>query len=299
MDFIGQHRIVDFFDNAIKNGRLAHAYCLVGLDGVGKRTLAELVAGQLLNVPTDKLGTQPDYFLLKRESDAKTGKLKKEISIAQTRDLVARLQNKAWLGGYRVVVIDEAETMNEESGNALLKLLEEPGGQTVFFLLVTDEEKILLTVRSRCQLIQMSPVPEKEMHQALVSAGYNADEVQATVSMSWGRPGRALNYLRDETIRQNYIEESQRWKNLQGQPFYQKIKISDDLFGDKTDHIRTRDNLASILDLWIMQWRAELREGRDNGPAVCDIIETLAEAKNYLTQNIHPRLLVERAFLKF
>lgn len=134
MNFIGQHKIVKFFDNAIKNGHLSHCYCFVGPDGIGKKTLAKKLSAELLKVAEDKLATHPDFIYLERETDEKTGKLKKNISIEQARNLRSRLRSKSWLDGYRAVIIDETELLNEESSNALLKLLEEPSEQNIFFL---------------------------------------------------------------------------------------------------------------------------------------------------------------------
>ena len=98
---------------------------------MGKRKIAQFVASQLLGVSEDKLTTHPDYYYLARLSDEKLASLK-DISIGQAREMRGRLQNRSWLGGYQITIIDEAELLNEESGNALLKILEEPGERNVF-----------------------------------------------------------------------------------------------------------------------------------------------------------------------
>ena len=136
---IGHAKILEFFENALKSGSLSHAYCFVGQGQVGKRTLAKILAAKILKTDLSKLSCHPDFYYLERIEDEKTGKLKKEISIAQARYLKTHLIGKSWSGGYKVVIVDEAELLNEESSNALLKTLEEPKAKTIFFLLTENE----------------------------------------------------------------------------------------------------------------------------------------------------------------
>jgi len=320
MNFIGQQKIVDFFDNSIKNGRLAHAYCFVGPDEIGKRALAKQVSAVLLGIDENKLASHPDYYYLERIEDEKTGKLKKEISIAQARDLKTRLRGKSWSGGYQAVIIDEAELLNEESSNALLKILEEPGSQCIFFLLTTNDQALLPTIRSRCQMIYFSLTSKEDICGGLIKLGYGSEEANTAAALSWGRPGRAIKFLQDSDLQNEYYKEIARWEGMIDQPFYIKLKKVDDLFGNKTDHtdhIRERDNLQKILDLWLMLWRDVLLlkfNGRSgifgetinlagannlSVEKICDILESIREAKIFLRQNIHPRLLLEQILLKF
>ena len=129
MEIIGHSKIISFFETAIAKNKLAQSYCFAGRDQVGKKTIAHHLAAKILNIQENKLDTYPDFYYLSRQIDEKTGKLKKEISIAQARQIKDRLGSKAWFGGYQVIIIDEAELLNEESGNALLKLLEEAGAK--------------------------------------------------------------------------------------------------------------------------------------------------------------------------
>ena len=156
-----------YFLEALHAGSLAHAYILVGPDGVGKRTLAMEVAAELMQVPVEKVTVNPNFLYVRRLEDEKTGKLKKELSVAQARELRARLAGSAWGSGYRVVVIDEVELLNAEAANALLKLLEEPPKDTVFFLLTNNDVQLLPTIISRGVRIVLAPLGDSELGAAL------------------------------------------------------------------------------------------------------------------------------------
>ena len=96
---IGHRQIVDFFEKAAAGDRLGHAYGFVGVSGLGKRFMADNISAKLLKTELHKLAVHPDYILVERSEDEKTGKLKKNITIEQARDLRSRLQTTSWSGG--------------------------------------------------------------------------------------------------------------------------------------------------------------------------------------------------------
>ena len=135
------------------------------------------------------------------------------------------LQNRSWLGGYQITIIDEAELLNEESGNALLKILEEPGERNVFFLLTEDDASLLSTVRSRCQLFYLPLVAVEEIFNELKKLGHDENIARASAAIAWGRPGRAIGFAESPEERENYLKEVARWEKTLDEPFYLKIKI--------------------------------------------------------------------------
>lgn len=286
-----------FFEKAIADKRLAQNYCLSGPSQVGKRTIAKWVASQLLVVPEDKLAQHPDFYYLERTVDLETGKLRKDFLIEQARDLKSRLQNRSWLGGYQVMIVDEAELLNKASGNALLKSLEEPPEKTVIFLLTENEAALLPTVRSRCQVISCGVVTDESLTKGLQASGHSQTEIESVVSLAWGRPGRAKYFLENPEALQNVQDEIARWQKLQGKAFYEQIKLIEDAFGDPDDATRGREKLADILDVWMMQSRGVLV--RENSPSLVTTIDYLAEARQLLRQNVHPKLIMEQAVLRF
>ena len=88
----------------------------------------------------------------------KTNSRKSVISVSQIRELQEKINKRAFLNSYKIVIIPEAECLNQESGNALLKTLEEPTAKTVIILIATSKENVLPTIISRCQKFKFLPV---------------------------------------------------------------------------------------------------------------------------------------------
>jgi DNA polymerase-3 subunit delta' len=92
-----------------------------------------------------------------------------EIRVTDAQEIVKSLSLKAYEGGYKITIIWMADKMNIEASNKLLKLLEEPSDKTLFILISDNEEAIIQTIRSRCQVLNFNALPEKIIEDALVS----------------------------------------------------------------------------------------------------------------------------------
>lgn len=150
-------------------GRLPHALLLCGHQGMGKHAFARSLAQVLLCLqPVGGLAcghckscellsssTHPDLVHLCPEESGKA------IKVDQVRDLTHFLHSTAQQGGYRVVIVDPAESMNVNAANALLKSLEEPGQRTLIMLISHQPGQLMPTIRSRCQRIDF-PAPKHE-----------------------------------------------------------------------------------------------------------------------------------------
>ncbi len=319
MPIIGHAKIISFFDKVIANRALSQSYCFVGSDGVGKKTTARYLAAQILKISgeqsrrlgrdpdfTSGLDTHPDFYYISRQIDEKTEKIKKDIGIAQARQIKEKLGRKSWFGGYQVIIIDEAELLNEESANALLKSLEEAGGQRVFFLLTSDDNELLPTIRSRCQMFYFSSVDAKEIEAGLVKLGYATALAAEVAPLSWGRPGRGVMLAMEDDLRHNFNAEIERWQKIEGAPFYKKIKAVEDLLDDKKDSVRVSEKLNQAIETWTVLWRDKILDKivsreENNGPSLLQmagLIDNFKKAQILLAQNINPRLVVEQILLK-
>ena len=102
-----------------------------------------------------------------------------QIGVDEAHDIVKSLTLKAYEGGFKVMLIWMAEKMNTQAANKLLKLIEEPPNKTVFILIAEDEESIINTIRSRCQILHFPPLAEQDIKTALVK-NYGITDAAAT-----------------------------------------------------------------------------------------------------------------------
>ncbi|MCJ7468472.1 MAG: DNA polymerase III subunit delta' [Maribacter sp.] len=118
-----------------------------------------------------------------------------QIGVDEAQDIVKKLSLKAYEGGYKVMIIWMAEKMNTAASNKLLKLLEEPPNKTVFLLLAQDEEQMLQTIRSRCQILQFPPLAEDAITEALVEKGISRKEALRLAHEADGNFNKALEMM--------------------------------------------------------------------------------------------------------
>ncbi len=300
MDIVGHKDILTFFEKATAAGKLHHAYLFVGRAELGKRTVAEYIAKQQFGEVTKSLETNPDFFLLKRGVDDKTGKTQKNISIEQVHELRHFLQGKPFLHKKKVAIIDDAELLSRGAMNALLKTLEEPRGDAMISLIATNEHVLLETIRSRCQTIYFHPVASAEIEAYMLSHDIDSRLAAEMALHATGLPGRAIAWSTDADSYEWYTKEIVRCEKLLGKPFHAQLALVEDLFGKKDDHIATRATLVRVLSIWQQVFRNTYTQETSATSARYDIVQTyeaIEQAKKGLTQNVHPRMLIEHILL--
>ena len=163
---VSNEKIRENVENFIKLGHFPHAILIEGEAGLGKRTLCSYIAaaalcqgegnapcGQCKSCKTFAAGTHPDYSVTALQDK------KKSITVAQIRQAREDAFIKPQSSKRRVMVIEQAHTLNEQSQNALLKILEEPPGNVVFILLAENKSALLTTVLSRCVTLSLVAPP--------------------------------------------------------------------------------------------------------------------------------------------
>lgn len=296
---VGHKHILNFFDKVREQGSLSHAYCFTGPQHVGKRTVAQYLASSILGIPQEKLYTSMDYTFVGREINEKTGKLRKDISIDQIRKLISHLASKSFYkDGYKIAVVDHAELLSISASNALLKTLEEPKEKMIIFLITPDENALLSTIQSRCQMIHFSLVPDTMLHE--YSEKNNVDEKRQLqmIQHAYGMPGKMISWITDPESFQTYLTEYARFENLIGKNFYEKLQAVEELFGDKTDHIAAREHLQDILNMWRIGLHQKIFDNDVSHISIIHVEKRIKNAQEMLAKNIHPRLLVEQILLE-
>lgn len=199
----GNGRINNAVCSAVKENRLPHAILIEGDKGTGRHTLARFIAvsavcsadagkpcGMCGSCRLAKAGTHPDIYYTAPEDG------KKNISVAQIRSLRNEAYVKPHIADCRVFVIDMADTMNEQSQNALLKVLEEPPGNTYFLLIAESKASLLDTIISRCTVLSLAVPEYSEAEEYILKThNYKEQQVKEAVSQFGGNIGRALEAL--------------------------------------------------------------------------------------------------------
>ena len=213
----GHRKILELLTRVVHTKRLAHAYVFSGLEGIGKRLTALALAKNLLCssgggkscgtcsacIQVDR-GSHPDLMIIEPEKGV--------ITIDSIRNLKRELSRKSFSGGYKVCLIDDAEKMNLQAENALLKTLEEPTPDTVIILITGKPYRLLPTVLSRCQHLKFQPLALFDASELIMAgvAGVERDDSLLMASLTGGSPGKAftlkmgqLKGLRDSWINQS------------------------------------------------------------------------------------------------
>lgn len=218
----GHDRVFERFRSTLARGRLASTFLFVGPPGVGKKRVAlhiaqsllcETYAGRQLEVcghcPDCQMvqaGTHPDLFVIAKPADRAEIPVELFIGDREHRmqaGLCHDISLKPFRGGRRIAIIDDADHLNEEGANCLLKTLEEPPPRSVLILIGTSEQKQLPTIRSRCQVVRFEPLATELVARLLVARGVvdSPDAARSLAELSGGSVQRGAD-LADDDLRE-------------------------------------------------------------------------------------------------
>lgn len=196
---VGHDKQLAQFDKAFASGKPHHAWLLSGTEGIGKATLAYLLAKQVLgHAGWIESRAHPDLFVLERHlTDSKPRKLRAEISVEDARGLAAFMARTA--SAWRVVIVDAADDLNQESANAILKLVEEPPSKTLIFLISHQPGRLLRTLKSRCLRLPVQDLSSDQVQSIInglpLDEKPNSEEIDRAIGQSGGSVGHALALL--------------------------------------------------------------------------------------------------------
>ena len=203
---------------ALRAGRMHHAWLITGPEGIGKATLAYRFARRLLagmpegdTLALDPMhpvfrrvaaGSHADLLTVERAYDEKRKRMRTQIAVDDVRRISNFMSLTPAEGGWRVVVVDGAEELNQTSANALLKVLEEPPPRAVLLLVCTAPGRLLPTIRSRCRRLRLEPLGHEAMERLLAIhlPDLAENERGRLATVAEGSPGRALMLAEEEGL---------------------------------------------------------------------------------------------------
>ncbi len=323
-NMLGHANIINYLQKLIRTRNFLNTYLFAGAEDVGKKTIARYFVQSIFckdeeSIPCNKCsdcleiknGTHPDLIQVSLEDN------KKNISIDQIRDFREKFSLTPMRSEFKIGIINDADRLNQESSNALLKIIEEPPKNSFVILIAQDIDKILPTIKSRSQNILFSGVKQKEIYDYLINNGADKNLAIELSKFSGGAPGVAMAYLK------NPKEWEKRKQDLK-----QTIEIIDSSINDKfkwveniVDKSRTQDSY-NVLSKILVDF---MRIGRDIcvlktdehaeliHPFLQDEIRGISEkykterllefynfannSRNIIFDNVNPKLIFENLLL--
>jgi DNA polymerase-3 subunit delta' len=316
---LGHDSVVARFRRALERGRLASTYLLVGPRGIGKHSLALRLAQAFLCQarPVERLDpcgecdsclqvaarTHPDLLLIAKPADKSFIPLSLLVGDDQHRmreGLCHDIAMRAFSGGRKVAVIDDADDLNEEGANALLKTLEEPPPGSVLLLVGTTADKQLPTIRSRSQIIRFRGLDADMIAELLLAQEVVADaaEAQRLAELSEGSLSRAVELADEElwTFRDQFLAQLAR-VDQSSVALAREVNEFVDAAGKDAPSRRRR--LRQIIRLAIDFHRGQLRAATEGvvDPDACQrlasIVERSLEGLAQVDRNAHQATLID------
>lgn len=308
-EIFGQEKALSFLKKILKTKNLAHAYLFVGPESIGKTAIAEWFIKQLVG---EQGFSHPDVFVLERLVDEKTGKEKRVLTVDQVRSLRASLSLSSFLGGYKVAFIKEADKLNAEAANALLKILEEPPEKTIFLLRASFTEQLPATIVSRCQVLRFALVSSSEIEDKFRQKNFSAQQVHFFALYALGRPGRVFSLIKSPEKQELFEQEAKNFLSLWNSPVYKRLSLvsawlpknEQNRQGRALDLLEQwewmmRDLLLSSLGLTENRFYDLSKEKQTNTPfAWVSALTCLQKARASLLQNGNPVLCLQEVVLK-
>lgn len=314
-DIFSQDSAVQVLQRAWRAGRMPHGLLFAGPTGVGKATTARALAAlHLCRNPQDckpcgtclacqamEGGAHPDYHIITKElvrhlKESKASAL--SIDVIRTF-LIGPASQKAMMGDGKFFLVEEADLMNADAQNALLKTLEEPYGKTLIVLLSEQPESLLPTIRSRCQAIRFGRLDRRVVEEQLRIRKIDPAAAAAASELSDGSLGLALRWIEDGVVAKSAELAVEMDGVLQGRPVrdlpgwlkkacdeYAEHELARDPDSSKDVATRRAAGLYMMIAARRFRWNME----RQTDPAIldqaCRAIESLALAEKYLDANV-------------
>jgi DNA polymerase-3 subunit delta' len=255
---VGHEWAVEHLDRAIQHGRVRHAYLFTGPDRIGKTTLARVFAmtlnctgdhppcGQCRACTLIARDAHPDVTLVEAAS------MGSALKIEQVRELQQTLALRPYEARYRVAILRRFHEANPAAANALLKTLEEPSPDVVLILTANSADRLLPTIVSRCQPLNLRPLPVRTVRDALEQGwGAPGDVAQTLAQLSGGRIGWVISAIENPAE----LEHRDLALDLLRQALHgsrrERFALVEQLTLEKSA-------LLTLLDVWLGYWRDAL-----------------------------------------
>lgn len=319
-DILGNENILEHFSKAMENEKISHAYIINGERGMGKKTLAKAFAMTLLceasgQEPCMKCHSciqsltdnNPDIIYVKHEKP-------NLISVDEIRNqLVNDVDLKPYSYKYKVYIIEDAQLMNVQAQNAMLKTIEEPPEYAVILLLTTNMELMLQTVLSRCVTLNMQSLKKEIIKQYLMKKEKVVDyQAEIAASFAGGNLGKAISLVSSAEFAEMLEEVTQLMRYIKDMQAYEVVAA----VKRAADYKYTFNDYIDLMILWfrdVLLYKAsmnvndlifknELKTIKQHAAnssynGIEEILRALDKAKVRLKANVNFDIAIELMFM--
>ena len=306
----GQDLAIEILKSAISKQQLAPAYLFSGPEGVGRKKTAKVFINAIFdknldnefikkkiesNNHPDLLWVEPSYLVQGKSISQGKARLENismksppQIRLNQIKDIIEFLGKKPFESDRSIVIIEDIERINESASNALLKTLEDTN--TGLFILITQRpEKLLSTIRSRCQTVPFIRLNDKDVNQIIheLEVLHDKDEIpnekiKELINFSHGSPGK-------------YLINLQSWLGISNS-LRQKLKFK---LNNKIELLKLAKEITDELNieqqLWLIDFEQNINWERERNS---DLVNKLEELRKQLLNYVQPRLAWEVTLLE-
>lgn len=309
----GHQRQINYLDLALARGRLPHAYLFYGPGRVGKFTIAERITKTFYCRKSPKSIAEacnacPECLQIEKNIHPHVVKLspafaliptkekREEISIDDIRELKRKFSFAPQGSRWRVAIIDQAEAMSSDAANSFLKLLEEPGAQTLFILISALPDLLLPTIISRTQTISFSQLPDKDLLPILASFSASPHTMKKMLALAHGRPGILHQMLADSSYADKESEYREKIQKIMSKADLAELFLL-------TERAAANEEMRERMIYNILEaGRARLAESStrtDRAQWIARLKQTHHIYSLLETTNVNHRLALDAAFLEF
>ena len=288
-NILGNNNIKELLNNSIKSNNILHSYMFVGTDGIGKSLFAKEFSKMILCLSEIKpcnncsscikfdTNNHPDFMIIDSEDN-------KNIKIGQIRFLQEQIAEKPIISSRKVYIINNSDLMTVEAQNCLLKTLEEPPEYATIILILSNENKLLNTIKSRCTKISFQDISKEDL---IKYADQNNISVNNTLLDICNGSINKLITLKDDadtySILDNILNDFSR-------------KDIVDIWNEAEILYKSKDNILNLLDYFNIYFYNKLRKFHDF--KYINSISIVEQTKKRLSSNANYDMCIDNLLLK-